>query len=311
MTRNHIYFALKSILAGIIFFYIGKFIADNLENLRNTAFRFSPLYFGLSVILTVIYVFAYSLIWYYITVKNTCNITLYNTIVTRVYSEFGKYVPGRVLGLSLILFFYNKENKSKAAVTSCLFFEYIATLLAAIFVFLSTIYFIDNKILNQYKFLATILMILFFVIIHPSILKFMFNFVLKKMNLGQVSFDIKYRDILNIVMMNVLNWLALGLAVFMLINSIFPTPLRHLLFIISAISSASFIGLISPLTPAGLGVKEGILILILAVILPKPIAGVISVLLRLWIILAESILACIVFILNKIRVKVVSSQTVQ
>jgi hypothetical protein len=59
----------------------------------------------------------------------------------------------------------------------------------------------------------------FFVMMHPKILERCMNTVLKRTKYGAVVFDITYVQVLIITLLNVINWILLGIAFFPFINS--------------------------------------------------------------------------------------------
>ena len=145
----------------------------------------------------------------------------------------------------------------------------------------------DVGAFERYKSVAVVLMGVFFVMMHPKILERCMNTVLKRTKYGEVVFDITYGQVLIITLLNAINWVLLGIAFFLFINSVYSVPVGHFVYIVGLLTLASFSGLISIFTPAGLGVREGIMIFLLAAIIPKTVAGVISVGSRLLIVAAE------------------------
>jgi glycosyltransferase 2 family protein len=289
----------KGFFVIIVFLFISNYVLKNLDELKSSDISFNLYYLATSLLLTVFCVFNYSLIWQYITIKNGCSIDVRKAITIRVYSEFGKYVPGRALGLAMVLYFYDREKKSKKVVGYCLFLEYLAVILAAVFVFLCSILFADISAFEQYKSLSVTLMALLFVMMHPKILERCLNTVLKRTKYGEVVFDITYVQVLIITLLHVMNWMLLGVAFCLFINSVFNVPAGHFMYVVGLLALASFSGLISIFTPAGLGVREGIIIFLLATIIPKAVASVISVGSRLLIVAAEVILLGIVYSYNR------------
>jgi hypothetical protein len=85
-------------------------VLKNLDELKGAVISFNFYYLTAALLLTVFYVFNYSLIWQYNTIKNGCGIELRKAVAFRVYSEFGKYIPGRAMGLAMVLFFYDREK---------------------------------------------------------------------------------------------------------------------------------------------------------------------------------------------------------
>ncbi|HEX7589225.1 MAG TPA: lysylphosphatidylglycerol synthase domain-containing protein [Anaerolineae bacterium] len=77
-------------------------------------------------------------------------------------------------------------------------------------------------------------------------------------------------------------WLTNGLAFYLFVDSITPTPLVQLPAYIAMNAAAYLIGYASFITPSGLGFREGALALMLASFLPAPLAVALSLATRLW-----------------------------
>ena len=77
-------------------------------------------------------------------------------------------------------------------------------------------------------------------------------------------------------------WLTNGLAFYLFVDSITPTPLAQLPAYIAMNAAAYWIGYISFITPSGLGFREGALALMLASFFPAPLAVALSLVTRLW-----------------------------
>lgn len=93
--------------------------------------------------------------------------------------------------------------------------------------------------------------------------------------------------ILRLISGYLLLWGLLGTAFFLFIKSLAPVSAAQLLVVTGTYAVAWSIGILSVITPGGLGVREGILSLLLTSILPPATATLIALLSRLWTISAE------------------------
>jgi glycosyltransferase 2 family protein len=82
-------------------------------------------------------------------------------------------------------------------------------------------------------------------------------------------------------------WLLTGLAFAVFVRSLYPLPAGDVPLAAAAYAAAYAAGFLSLLTPAGLGVREGVLVVALAPVLPAGPALVVALLSRLWMMLAE------------------------
>lgn len=93
--------------------------------------------------------------------------------------------------------------------------------------------------------------------------------------------------ILRLISGYLLLWGLLGTAFFLFIKSLAPVSASQLLVVTGTYAIAWSIGILSVITPGGLGVREGILSLLLTSVLPPATATLIALLSRLWTISAE------------------------
>ncbi|HEX9343545.1 MAG TPA: lysylphosphatidylglycerol synthase domain-containing protein [Actinomycetota bacterium] len=82
-------------------------------------------------------------------------------------------------------------------------------------------------------------------------------------------------------------WAVTGLAFAALYRSLFPLAGGDVPLVVAAYAAAYAVGFLSLLTPAGLGVREGVLVVALAPLLPAGPALVVALLSRLWMMLFE------------------------
>ena len=94
-------------------------------------------------------------------------------------------------------------------------------------------------------------------------------------------------------------WCCQGLAFFMFVKSLTPVPWIDAGILTASYAFAWIVGFLSFLTPGGLGIREGLLGLLLANYMPTSQATLIALLCRLWMLSAEMILAGTAFLLHR------------
>ena len=82
-------------------------------------------------------------------------------------------------------------------------------------------------------------------------------------------------------------WVVTGLAFAALVASLYPLALTDIPVVVAAYAAAYAVGFLALLTPAGLGVREGVLVVALAPVLPAGPALVVALISRLWMMLVE------------------------
>ena len=94
-------------------------------------------------------------------------------------------------------------------------------------------------------------------------------------------------------------WICQGIAFYLFVRSLVPVAWTNASTLIACYAFAWIVGFLSFLTPGGLGIREGLLGLLLSSYMPVPQATLVALLCRLWMLSAEIILAGVALFLNK------------
>lgn len=301
MTQKQVWNYLKTAIVFAVFLILFIYIYQNIGELKKYSISFNFTFIILSFLFVVIYLFNQYLIWHILTLINKCNIDFKESLYYRVLSEFGKYIPGKIYGYALLLYEYGSRNKSKATIAYCMFLEFLCSSLASIIVFLCSLLFLDFKIEMNLRIIAIVLLFIITVCIHPKILEALVNKVLFLFKKELINISTSYFQILKIVCLYIINLVIFGFSFFFLIKSIYPIELKYFLFLAGSTALAGIIGLLVIIIPSGLGVREGILTLALKQVIPGTIAGIISIISRIWLTIGEISIYSIILIVSKLR----------
>ncbi|WP_302627043.1 lysylphosphatidylglycerol synthase domain-containing protein [uncultured Eubacterium sp.] len=292
----------KAIFLILVAIFLAKYFIDNIDDIRSLDFKMDWKIFVLSMLFYFIYKITLASLWHYITYKNNASIKFKDAIICYLYSILGKYIPGKVFMLAARIPAYEKQGVKMRKVTVCFLLENVCTLLGAAFLFLLSLFFFPNDLLNKYQFMTIILIIVFFICINPKIINWGLRIVGKVMKKDDMEIPMNYLDMIKIVVMFIGNWLIVGIGFYMLVASIYPVPISQALYCGGIYGLAAIIGILAIFTPSGLGVREGIIAVGLALIMPNEYVVIVSIISRLWATIAELILIFFAFIINKIMV---------
>ena len=98
-------------------------------------------------------------------------------------------------------------------------------------------------------------------------------------------------------------WAVTGLAFATLVASMYPLAPGDVPLVVAAYAAAYAAGFLALLTPAGLGVREGVLVVALAPVLPAGPALVVALVSRLWMMLVEAAGAAIAHLIARRRAR--------
>ena len=99
-------------------------------------------------------------------------------------------------------------------------------------------------------------------------------------------------------------WAVTGVAFAGLVASLYPLAATDIPVVVAAYAAAYAAGFLSLLTPAGLGVREGVLVVALAPVLPAGPALVVALVSRVWMMLVELAGAAVAHLVARRRARV-------
>ena len=204
-------------------------------------------------------------------------------------SLLGRYIPGKI-GLFLIrLRAY--EKCSKKIVAASLITEYIAAMLAAcILVIIGTVFVpVVNPLLTRW--LPAGLLAILLTLLHPSILKRVINLFFRIFRRAPLDTFPKIKTILLVTSGYILTGMLHGLAFFIILNSFSQLNIELYPIVTGAYYLASLVGVIAIFSPGGLGVREGVLLILLPLMVNSQIVVISVILMRLLSLSSELFLA--------------------
>ena len=287
-----------------IFVFLGKMVWENWTQVRGASFTLRPVPFALS---TPIFMFSYFIqiwAWYLITSKLKIAISMEETVESWLYSQLGKYLPGKIWLLFGRFYFYESKGKSRKEISIALYLETATLLIAAGLLSLVTLLFFKeaNSTHQGLVFWWIIpFLLIAFISLHPWILQRILNWVLIHLKKEPLSLSISYFDVLWILGICISAWIVGGVGFYLFIDSLFHLPSTYILFLTGALALSSTLGLMALFAPSGLGVREGALVYLLSYLMPGGVAVVISILTRIWMTLIEIGLIGMVYLFSHIR----------
>lgn len=284
--RNWIKWVKRLFLFWVIVFLVRYFYL-NFEDYKSLDFTPDWGVFSVSVLFYFVYKLTLATLWHYLTWLNGAAIPYPDAITAYLCSILGKYIPGKVFMLLARIPAYEERGVKFSRVTVCFLIENVCTLLGAAFLFLISLFFFPNDLLNQYKWVAVLLVICFFICIHPKCINLALKIFEKITGKKELQIPMKYGQMLRVVLLFVMNWLILGMGIYMLTCSVYPIPMEQFLYISGIYGLSRIIGILAVFAPSGIGVSEGILLVGLKLIMPEEYAVIISIVSRLWVTVSE------------------------
>jgi len=236
----------------------------------------------LSILILLIFFVIYILIYKLLLEKNGGTLSFKKIYTLWFFSQFGKYIPGKVWVVMGKAYLFQKEGVSKktAAITVTLEFGF-SIIGGLIFALLSLPFWPKNQIIRSlYPLLCLIPIGL--IAVYPSFFERVVNSLLGIFKRERIKLGLSYYEMLSFISIYTLIWIIFGIAFYFFINALYPIAVSSIPAITGMFSFSWSIGFLSFFAPAGIGVREGILTILLSICIPMEVAALVSISSRLW-----------------------------
>jgi len=204
------------------------------------------------------------------------------------YSAMAGYLPGSVWHAVSRVYLSDKESVPKTITTISVVLESVFILLGAVVVAALSLFAWPNPPLWA---AAIGLVVLVAVIWRPDIAFKVANWGLGRIGRKPLEVVLSPGDMVRLLLPFILNWIIFGAMFYAILAALYPGLSLIYLPLVSGIFTASWvIGYLAIFVPQGLGVRELIIVTLLAVIgVPAEVATAAALLARLWSILGVGI----------------------
>jgi len=277
----------KFVVPLIVIFFVGRVILNNWEQVRTAEWEVRPAYLALSFLLSCGW-FVFRPYGWNIILNGFGHPVPFPAAfrVTRK-AELSRYVPGGVWQFVSRVFLLREWGVSAAACLAAtildLFLATLASLIPALWTLESA--FEGFKTYHQVVLFAFPVVSIFFV--HPKLLNAWAGFLAHRLRQEWTPLELPWHSLLGIWALYVLGWVMLGAGVSLFCHGVLRIPEGNGLFIGSSYTVAWLVGTLTMIAPGGMGIREGVLGLLLSQILPTGPAFTLAVGIRLWTLLVE------------------------
>ena len=279
-------------LAIVLLAFMIRALRSGLADLGSYELDFSALRiagaFGVFAVLFPVY----GALWMYIIARFGYSVPYGRSLKVWLLSQAGRYVPGKVWFALGRMYLNEREGVPKAVTTVATALELVLVLASSVVVFAVTWAITGSAAGGPYIWLVLVAPVAV-AAVHPRVIAA----VLKRFRKGDTRLDLRYRDILRLLGAYCLCWCLYGVGFYLASTSVRltgsgapsqgPVGLNHLTEMIGINALAWTVGFVSIITPAGLGVREGVAFSLLSKILPRPYPSLIPLVVRVWVTIAE------------------------
>lgn len=281
------------LVVGLILFFLIRFLYENWLQVSTYDFQLRYNYIFISMILLFGFFFLRVYCWQLVLKKMDIYLSLRKSVKVSFLSMVGKYLPGKVWLVLGKVYLSGKEGVPRVEAFTSVVIEIVLEIIASIFFFFFFLLSVMELPLLSLKviYFLGLIMVAGLVILHPRIFYKLINIVLYWWRGEKIEKCISYRDMVKLFAFYNFIVLFQGIAFYFFVNAICYVPMDKILGLTGSFAIAGALGTLSFFAPSGLGVREGILALLLTSYVISPIAVLISLLARLWVTLGEAMCA--------------------
>jgi uncharacterized membrane protein YbhN (UPF0104 family) len=266
------------------------------ERLRGYEWQFEPWAVGASFVLLLAASVWAAVAWFAIARAFRAKLTAAPALRIYSTSNLGKYLPGKVWHAFARVYLVQQQGIPLTVGTTTVLTDIVLYIAAGLLVTVLALPTIGRAVGLEGGALATAAALVgvtaCLALLHPAALNWGFRLA-GRMLPGRTfpPIEASYFTILKIFVLYVVLWGLNSVALYFSVQAVGSIELSALPTL-GAIFAVSYLtGLIMPLAPAGLGVREGLMTLLLAQLVPMPVAAAASVLVRALQVAAEGVCA--------------------
>ncbi|GAB4315930.1 MAG: hypothetical protein Kow0074_03750 [Candidatus Zixiibacteriota bacterium] len=264
----------------VAFFFIGRSIWTSWETVSTYDWRFDFVWLGASAVLVWVSFFFFIWLWRF-QLQTLTHRRLRFASAFRIWalSNMGKYMPGKVWAVAGMIYLLKREHFSSShAISSSILHQAYSITASGLFV----IGFLGTEILGSLPWVSLVIgAIVALIVVYPPFFTRAVNFGLRLIKREPISITITPLQAIVVFFTYLLSWIVYGVSLWTMLRGLSPTDVG--LWEGSAIFVAAYlIGFLAVFAPGGLGVREGILTLLLSTHMDASLAGVVAVASRLW-----------------------------
>ncbi|MBI5198181.1 MAG: flippase-like domain-containing protein [Nitrospirae bacterium] len=279
------------LLVSVVFYFIGRMVYREWNGIAGYDWTPHLLWLIVSTLtLSLVYILAasgWTLIMRFIGVE----IGWLRGLWIFLLSMFGRYIPGGVWSALGRLYLCRLEGIPDSKSGAGILLEQVYPIISAGFVFaLSLLFWNDTDVVV--KFLPMMAMIpLLAVFLHPKSFLKIINPVLARLGKKPIHVSLSFRHMATLFLFYSIYWIVSGIAFFFFVRAFYPVATHSVPILIGIYAISFTVGYLTFFTPAGLGVREGTLSILLSFMMPASVAVGLALLSRLWLLGVELLIA--------------------
>lgn len=304
LTKKELAHIVSYVLTLAVLYFFISYLVENWQKVRELDFTINYWYLVLATVLWGIGYVLFAIIWRHIikTIGPHGTLTGKKAVGIYMLTEFGKYIPGKVWIIAGRVLMAAKHGIDKKNLLVGALLDNVLSIIAILVVGVVFFLFELSSEQSSLMLLAIGMIVAGLICLQPRIFYPVINFALKKIGKPTIPDEsrLAYKQILTFTGMYLIADILMGISFFVFVNAVTPVPLTNFFVVAAAFCLAGGLGVALLFAPSGIGIREGVIVALLQLVIPLPMAVSISILARLWTTIGELLLLLFAFVLNNI-----------
>ncbi len=278
---------LKIAVPLVIAYFVGRVIVANWHQVQDADWRFSPPYLVGAALLCSPWFLARPLGWNVIVNRFGRHVPYPAVYRVVRQAELSRFVPGGVWQFVSRVYLIKKWRVTASAALAATIIDLVLAALAAI---IPALWSLGEALPNLARFQRVMLWVFPFIsiaVVHPKIFNAWAGLLAKRLGQDWADLEIRWSMLLGIWALYVVAWIALCAGVALFVRGVIDVGPHGTMFIGSSYAAAWLAGTLAMIAPAGMGIREGALGLLLTRLMPQGPAFTLAVAIRFWLLLME------------------------
>jgi len=305
--KKSLFGIVKLLIVALILFFIVRQVLTQWELVRNYQWRINWILLILSLVILQVGLFVKSWLWSRVLRCFGETLTAMRAFRVAYLSNLGRYIPGKFMQFVGIMYLAKKEGvREDVAVSSFALVQLFDTPSGLILIFLYYLILgFSIEQIHQYLPVLIVLGVLtllsFLVILIPSLMERMLNLILKLFKQPRLQFVLKKKTGIWLLILYFIDWNIIGGAFYLFLRSLTDVPVNFFLQASLVYVAAYLIGYWALFAPGGIGVREGVMSVLLTRIgsFLEPVASAVSLAARLWFMVGEILVSLLALMVRK------------
>lgn len=267
----------------IIFLFLGKELWKNWRQIPLEQISFNYWLIIFSYICMFVSFAVYAGVWKVVLAAYGAKLSVLRSFQILATSQLGKYLPGKVwFTVGRMYLARQFEIPERVSITSVVL-EIILMVISGLMIALLTVAapWAQNFPV-KHSLLALAIIVCGLIVTYPGIFNRLVGLATRVLKRESVQMNLTYGGIVVLLLLYSVHWFWQGMGFFLLIRSFYEIEIAMWPLMWGLYAAAWIIGFVSFLTPAGIGVREGVMTFFLSFYMPLSIAIIVALLARVW-----------------------------